>query len=512
MGPILPDAPAPSFVNLSALASASSAVLLVFVTLMLVGISRAPGWERARGFAFVAFTAALYSAGDVFTVSRGVPRDVQLWVSRGQFVAAALHGAAWLLYARWSGKAGFSSAPLATRLLAMATASLGVAGLWPGVALDASARVLEVPALGVTYAIFPLTLPGTLGGVLMLTCIALAFATSNRESWAGTAVPGWARVGFVAFFACAAVDFLSASGFIAFVPMAGIGFVASLLPVALLVIRGFVRNARRLDRLSRDLGEEVRARTEDVLRVQRRLAEAERHASVGRVAAAVAHDINNPLSWLVLNADLLKDYARRHPLEDEARESIDGIAEGANRIAQAVESLRARTRWSPGMRVAVSPERLWRMAVTAASPDIHRHHQVTLDFQGAPLVHAEEGQLMGALVEFVQFAVQRPLGGFAPGGVVRMWSATSVTGDAEVGFSVVGTRTTGGAWGRTTVAARHEQMPPLATVRAVIEGHGGGVEVLEEEDRWVGTLRLPASPDHVTADGRVGSALIAVAG
>jgi hypothetical protein len=55
-------------------------------------------------------------------------------------------------------------------------------------------------------------------------------------------------------------------------------------------------------------------------------------------------------------------------------------------------------------------------------------------------------------------------------------------------------------------------MPPLAALRGVIERHGGSVELMEEERRWSAILRLPPSQQAVTADGRVSTGALMLAG
>jgi signal transduction histidine kinase len=495
-------------VNFSALTAASASVLLLFVAFILRGLSHAPGWERARAFAPVAATAAAYTVGDLFNVSTGPSAGVQLWASRFQYFFASLHALAWLHFAFTPPPQG-AVLQRAGRGLMAACLVMAVVALVPGLAIQPQLYVLEVPLLGVSYSMFNLTLLGDLGGAMILVSIALSFARLMRQGREGE-VRGWGRVGFGVFFACAAVDFAVAAGVMRFVPLAGIGFLAALLPVAMHFIRGFVHNARRLDRLSRDLSREVRERTDDVLRVERDLADAERHASIGRVAAAVAHDINNPLAWLILNTDLLRDFTSRHPLPDEANESISGIVEGAERIKTAVESLRARTRWSPGMRVVVSPGRLLRVAVKASTADLHRTHDMTLVVQPTPLVVGDEGDLMSAFADLLSCARRLPSGhrGQIP---LAVMATTAEDGWAAISVTVPHGPVLDQA-PRATDAFTSEHDATLAGVLAVMEHHGGTLEVLDARGLWTARLRLPPSSQQVTTDGRVGGEAVALIG
>ena len=69
---------------------------------------------------------------------------------------------------------------------------------------------------------------------------------------------------------------------------------------------------------------------------QKHLAKSEKMASLGQLAAGVAHEINNPLTGVLFYASLLLE---RSDLDDDAKQDLNYIIEDANRCKNIVKSL-----------------------------------------------------------------------------------------------------------------------------------------------------------------------------
>jgi two-component system NtrC family sensor kinase len=91
-----------------------------------------------------------------------------------------------------------------------------------------------------------------------------------------------------------------------------------------------------LEEWGRTLEEKVRQRTEDLVEMQARVAQSERLASLGMLAAGIAHEINNPLGGiLALTALTLEDV----PQDDPNRQNLEEVATQCERCRDIVKGL-----------------------------------------------------------------------------------------------------------------------------------------------------------------------------
>lgn len=98
-----------------------------------------------------------------------------------------------------------------------------------------------------------------------------------------------------------------------------------------------VQRAGRSYALARNVGEERRARR-DRQELQRKLENAQRHASVGLLVSGVAHDFNNILSTVLGNASLamveLSDFSPNHPVHRELEAIVEATQFAASLCGQ----------------------------------------------------------------------------------------------------------------------------------------------------------------------------------
>lgn len=141
------------------------------------------------------------------------------------------------------------------------------------------------------------------------------------------------------------------------------------------------------------------------------LAEKERLASVGMVAASVAHEIMNPLTYVLANLDFALGMAK---IDDARRtKSLTEAREGARRMQQIVWDLRSLGRAGAEELFYVDARSVLETALRLSGPEVGRTARVTLDLQEVPGVLASESRLcqvfINLLVNAAQAMEERPL-------------------------------------------------------------------------------------------------------
>ena len=99
-----------------------------------------------------------------------------------------------------------------------------------------------------------------------------------------------------------------------------------------------------LTQWGRTLEKRVEERTAELRATQENLIRSEKLASLGKIAAGVAHEINNPLTSILINAALLIE---QRPPDHPDAEALNMIADETNRCAQIVKQLLEFSRQRP---------------------------------------------------------------------------------------------------------------------------------------------------------------------
>jgi signal transduction histidine kinase len=179
--------------------------------------------------------------------------------------------------------------------------------------------------------------------------------------------------------------------------------------------------------------DELAAALRDLRQAQVQLVQSEKMASLGRLVAGVAHEINNPVSFIATSVSPLRRQLARaasaappdvRRLLDEAGEIVGIMARGAERTTAIVQDLRSFSRLGESTRKPVDLhdgldttlrllESRWRDRIT-----VHR------DYGNLPLVECDPGQVNQVFMNVLANACD------AVGDGGNIWIATRADGDS----------------------------------------------------------------------------------
>jgi signal transduction histidine kinase len=224
-----------------------------------------------------------------------------------------------------------------------------------------------------------------------------------------------------------------------------------------------------------------------------RVVQSEKLASIGEMAAAVAHGLRNPLASLRAAAQVV----RRHPGSPSSGEYLDAIIEEVDRLDRRISHLLSFSRPAPFHPLRESVPRLVEGLLPAFSEPLReRGVELTLDIPpDLPEVRVDPMQLEQALVEIVSNA----LDAMPQGGRLRIAAALNGAAGAEVSIEVADT---GPGIPDSVLPSVCE---PFFTTRAdgtglglaiakrYVEQNGGKLEIASRPGATTVRVRLPAA-------------------
>jgi signal transduction histidine kinase len=175
---------------------------------------------------------------------------------------------------------------------------------------------------------------------------------------------------------------------------------------------------------------EAAVRTERA-KMQEQLMISDRMASVGILAAGVAHEINNPLAAVLANLDLaLADLAmaRTNPeVLDGIREELSDARTAADRVRRIVRDLRIFSRSAEEKLGPIDVHTVLESTLRMAANEIRHRATLVKDYGSVPPVSASEGRLGQVFLNLIVNASQALPEGHADSNQIRI--RTRCSGD-----------------------------------------------------------------------------------
>ncbi len=237
------------------------------------------------------------------------------------------------------------------------------------------------------------------------------------------------------------------------------------------------------------------------------LEHSERLASLGTLAAGVAHEINNPLSYVLANLEFAAPRLTAAGVEPSVLEALAEAEDGATRVRDVVRGLRAFSRPGTGPRGPVDVGAEIEAAVRLARNEIR--HRARLDLKVGPLprVVSADHALGQVFLNLLVNAAQAIPDGHAKDNVITVEARTD-----EAGWARIEVRDTGS--GMTPEVLKRVFEPffttkrrgagtglGLAIAQGIVATAGGRIEV-ESEIGKGSTLRvlIPPAPEAAPAE------------
>jgi len=169
-----------------------------------------------------------------------------------------------------------------------------------------------------------------------------------------------------------------------------------------------------LDVTERRRAELARRETESRMTILERL------AATGRLAAGVAHEINNPLTYVLSNLEEIDSQTSAKEGMDQVRQCAHEAMDGAKRVAAIVRDLRVFSGRPQRGQPRCQPAKVADSAVSLMRNQIRHRARLEVDCRPTPEAAIEDGRLAQVLVNLLMNACQAISEGNVEGNLIRL--------------------------------------------------------------------------------------------
>ena len=210
------------------------------------------------------------------------------------------------------------------------------------------------------------------------------------------------------------------------------------------------------------------------------LAHANRLASMGHLTASIAHEVNQPITGVVTNAEVALRFLGSDKVDlDEVRQILKDIVRGGNRASDVIGRLRDLIKKAPPRKARFDINGAAREVIELTRGEAGKNGvRVRANFRdGLPLISGDRVQVQQVILNLVLNAIDA-MSGMSEGERELLMSSA----EAESGGVLVAVRDTGPGLSRTTVEHLFEPFHTtkssglglgLSISRSIVEAHGG---------------------------------------
>jgi two-component system NtrC family sensor kinase len=259
---------------------------------------------------------------------------------------------------------------------------------------------------------------------------------------------------------------------------------------------------------TRTLEDRVDQKTRELKRAHEHMLHVEKMATMGKMAAVVAHEINNPLSGILTYAKLVRKWIERGEAQGakktDSEQCLNLIAEESRRCGELVKNLLTFSHTSPMNRQSTDIKTVVDRSVRLLAPQMKmKGVEVHTDLpEDLPRVQCDPGQIEQVVLALSMNALDAmPHGG-------NLWVATRACADSGVEVEVRddGSGIPADILPRifepflTTKEGGKSVGLGLAVSQNIIDRHGGKIEVQSKQGKGTTfTVTLPVDGSTVAA-------------
>jgi signal transduction histidine kinase/ActR/RegA family two-component response regulator len=254
-----------------------------------------------------------------------------------------------------------------------------------------------------------------------------------------------------------------------------------------------------------DADRKLRRTISSVTNLQDQLARSEHMASLGLMAAGVAHEINNPLSYILSNLS----FAAERAIDQESRLALREALEGAGRVRDIVRDLKTLSRMESEEELKpVDVRNAVDAALKLGFDDVRHRTRVQRHFSEVPHVLGNETRLVQVMLNLVTNAAQSiPPGSPDDNQITVEVKLAETEGEVEVVVSDTGAGISEEHLPKvfepffTTKPAGEGTGLGLSICHRLIHAMGGRIQVTSEEGRGSRfSVFLSMAPSRLEAD------------
>lgn len=217
-----------------------------------------------------------------------------------------------------------------------------------------------------------------------------------------------------------------------------------------------------------------------------RMVQMDRMIAVGTLAAGVAHEINNPLTYMSANMDMARGWAKEYAPGSDLIELLDEAIQGAARVRRIVRDLKSFSRADEGLS-NVDLANVIEGSRAIAESQMRQAAQFEIDLPPLPLLAAHQGRLGQVFLNLFVNAAQA----IGPGDPTK--NAVAVTARILPGAVEIDVRDSGPGIPESVLPHIFD---PFFTTKPAGEGTGLGLSICREfMERMGGTLHAKNAAD-----------------